>query len=47
MSCTACRVSEKAPEMTAWLAITVAAVANTTIGISVQPSFISKNGWPT
>ena len=30
--------------MTAWLAITVAAVASTTIGISIHPSFISKNG---
>ncbi len=47
LSCTACLVSEKAPEITAWLAITVAAVASTTIGISVHPWFISKNGWPT
>ena len=44
LSCTACRVSEKAPEMTAWLAITVAAVASPTIGTSAQPGSISKNG---
>ena len=30
--------------MTAWLAITVAAVASTTIGTSAQPGSISKNG---
>ena len=32
----ACRVKEKAPVITAWLAITVATVASTTIGISAQ-----------
>ena len=31
-SCTACWVIEKAPVITAWLAITVAAVARTRIG---------------
>ncbi len=31
-SCTACWVIEKAPVITAWLAITVAAVASTRIG---------------
>ena len=30
-SCIACWVTEKAPEMTAWDAITVATVASTTI----------------
>ncbi len=30
-SCIACWVTENAPEITAWLAITVAAVASTTI----------------
>ena len=32
----ACRVKEKAPVITAWLAITVATVASSTIGISAQ-----------
>ena len=32
----ACRVKEKAPVITAWLAMTVATVASTTIGISAQ-----------
>ena len=31
-SCTACWVSEKAPVITAWLAMTVATVASTTSG---------------
>jgi len=31
-SCTACRVIEKAPEITAWEAMTVAAVASAIIG---------------
>ena len=31
--------------MTAWLAITVAAVASTTIGISAQSGYIRKNGF--
>ena len=32
----ACLVTENAPEMTAWDAITVASVASTTIGIRPQ-----------
>jgi hypothetical protein len=33
----ACRVKEKAPVITAWLAMTVATVASTTMGIRAQP----------
>ena len=36
-SCTACRVSENAPEISAWDATTAAAVAMPTIGYSAQP----------
>ena len=35
----ACRVSEKAPVMTAWLAMIVATVARITIGISAQSGY--------
>ena len=31
--------------MTAWLAITVAAVASTTMGMSAQSGYIRKNGF--
>ena len=41
----ACRDSENAPEITAWLAITVAAVASTTIGSRAQPGSSRKNGF--
>jgi len=44
-SCIACRERENAPEMTAWLAITVAAVASTTIGSRAQPGRSRKNGF--
>ena len=40
----ACRETEKAPEMTAWEAMTVAAVARTTIGKRAQWGSIRKNG---
>ena len=43
-SCTAWRVTEKAPEMTACEAITVATVASTTIGIRAQCGKSRKNG---
>ena len=42
---TACFIIEKAPEMTAWLAITVAAVASSTSGSSAQSGAIRKNGF--
>ncbi len=35
----ACRVSEKAPVITAWLAMIVATVASITIGISAQSGY--------
>src|ERR687885_362653 len=44
-SCTACRVSEKAPVMTAWLAMMVASVAIPTIGMSAQSGTSRKNGF--
>ena len=44
-SCIACRDSENAPEMTAWLAMTVAAVASTTIGSRAQLGSSRKNGF--
>jgi hypothetical protein len=40
----ACRVTENAPEITAWEAITVARAANTTNGIRAQPGARWKNG---
>ena len=43
-SCTAWRDSENAPEITAWLAITVAIVARTTIGSRAQVGTSRKNG---
>ena len=44
-SCTAWRDSENAPEMTAWLAMTVAAVARKTIGSWAQLGKSRKNGF--
>ena len=44
-SWTAWRVTEKAPEMTACEAITVAIVASTTIGIRLQSGNSRKNGF--
>jgi len=41
---TAWRVTENAPEITACEAITVAAVASTTIGIRLQSGKSRKNG---
>ena len=43
-SCTAWRVTENAPEITAWEAITVATVASTTIGSCAQSGISRKNG---
>ena len=43
-SCTAWRDSENAPEITAWLAITVAIVARMTIGSRAQGGTSRKNG---
>src|ERR1700680_3018225 len=43
-SCTACLVIENAPEITAWDAMMVAAVARMTSGKSAQPGADSKNG---
>ena len=40
----ACWVREKAPEITAWLAITVAAVARSTSGSWNQSGASRKNG---
>ena len=40
----ACRDSEKAPVITAWLATTVASVASTTIGSRPQAGTSWKNG---
>jgi len=51
-SCIACWVTEKAPVITAWLAMTVAAVAMITIGARRNSGVIWKNqsmsptGWP-
>ena len=45
-SCIAWRVSEKAPVMIAWLAMTVASVASTTRGRMAQCGDSSKNGLP-
>ena len=42
--CTAWRATEKAPEITACEAITVASVARTTSGISAQPGPRWKKG---
>jgi len=42
-----CLVAEKAPEMSACEAITVAAVASTTRGKSAQSGVIMKNGLAT
>ena len=44
-SWTAWRVTEKAPEMTACEAITVAIVASTTIGMRLQSGNSRKNGF--
>jgi len=41
---TAWRVTEKAPEITAWEAMTVANVATTTIGMRLQSGNKRKNG---
>ena len=41
---TAWRVTEKAPEITAWEAMTVANVARTTIGIRLHSGNSRKNG---
>ncbi len=46
-SWTACRDSENAPVITAWLAITVAAVASSTIGSRAQSGKSRKNGLET
>ncbi len=43
-SCTAWRLSENAPEMTAWLAMTVAIVARITTGICSALGNSRKNG---
>ncbi|CFN73824.1 Uncharacterised protein [Bordetella pertussis] len=43
-SCTACRVTEKAPEITAWDATTVATVASPTSAASPHSGAIRKNG---
>ena len=43
-SWTACRESENAPEMTAWLAITVATVARITTGSRPHSGISRKNG---
>ena len=40
----ACCVTENAPEMTAWEAMTVAAAARITIGIRAQPGTSRKKG---
>ena len=40
-----CRAMENAPEITAWLAITVAAVARITIGSRIQCGPSRKNGF--
>ena len=39
-NCTACCTTEKAPEITAWLAMTVASVASPTSGSSAQSGAI-------
>ena len=44
-SCTACMVSEKAPVISACDAITAAALAKTTSGITAQAGAILKNGF--
>jgi hypothetical protein len=44
-SCTAWRVTENAPEITACEAITVATVASSTIGIRAQCGMSRKNGF--
>ena len=44
-SCTAWRDSEKAPEMTAWLAMTVATVARITTGSRPHSGISRKNGF--
>ncbi|HEY7101458.1 MAG TPA: hypothetical protein VH573_07445 [Mycobacteriales bacterium] len=41
----ACRDTENAPEITAWEAMTVAAVANSTIGSWAQVGNSRKNGF--
>jgi hypothetical protein len=41
----ACRAREKAPVITAWLAMTVAAVARMTTGSSAHSGNIKKNGF--
>ena len=40
-----CRATENPPEISAWLAITVAAVASTTIGSRSQSGPNKKNGF--
>ena len=40
----ACLVTENAPEITAWEAITVATIASTTIGSRPQCGISRKNG---
>jgi len=44
-SCMHCRAIEKAPEIIAWLAITVAIVASSTIGRCDQSGPSRKNGF--
>ena len=46
-SCTACRLTLNAPEMTAWEAMTVATVASSTIGSCAQLGSSRKNGFST
>jgi hypothetical protein len=43
-SCTACRVTENAPEITACEAMIVATVASSTIGTRPQSGISRKNG---
>ena len=46
-SCIACRVSENAPVMIAWLAMIVANVASTTSGTTAHCGASLKNGLPS
>ena len=46
-SCTAWRVTENAPEITAWEAMIVATVASATIGMRAQWGKSRKNGLST
>ena len=46
-SCVACCEIEKAPEITAWLAMIVASVASRTSGSRAHSGAIRKNGFCT